>query len=545
MSDPEWFRAVTGVSATGRFVAVFDWSATSLGSPARWPSGLRSAVSICLTSRFPILVVWGPELCMIYNDGYREILGVKHPAAIGAPVAEVLPEVWDVIGPMFDGVLSGKGATWDQDQCLLLARNGFVEECYFTSSFSPIHDDDGAIRGVVDVVTETTASVVGARRLSCLGELAAGLVGAVEVTDVASIAVRVLSRWIDDLPSVELHLDVGDHLVLVASSRREGIVGATSVALLGSVLDEWRPRLVDVGTSSPERSYLMPVGERGEPSAAAVLVCGINPRRPWDESYRSFLELAAGAVGASLADAHRTAVELGEQRRISDALQHAMMSPTDDVASVVVRYLPAVGNLAVGGDWYDAIELADGRLALVVGDCVGHGLEAATVMGQLRSAARALLLEGCDPAAMLEGLDRFAATVDGAPSTTVCCVVVDAGTATMTYALAGHPPPVVERAGRTFLLDGDVGLPLAVGAGDRTETTVAMTPVDTIVLYTDGLIERRGEPLSVGLARLSATVSATGAMTLVEVADHLVRTMLPPHTFDDVALAIHRPHPGF
>ncbi len=397
----------------------------------------------------------------------------------------------------------------------------------------------------MDIVTETTSSVVGTRRLACLGALAAELVGATEVTGVASTAVDVLAGCSDDVATVELHLDVGDHLVLLASSRREGIVGATSVALLGAVIDEWQPRLVDVGTTAPERHYLVPVGGRGEPGAAGVVVVSVNPRRPWDESYRSFLELAANAIGASLVQAHRASVELGEQRQISDVLQHAMVSPPDGGPSVVVRYLPAVGNLFVGGDWYDVVELGGGRLALVVGDCVGHGLEAAAVMGQLRSAGRALLLDGCGPAAMLEGLDRFAATVEGAASTTVCCVVVDQAAATLTYALAGHPPPVIERAGRAILLDAVVGRPLAVGSDDRREIRVGLTDVDTVVLYTDGLVERRDEPLSVGLARLAATVAAIGGMTLDEVADHLVRTMLPPDPFDDVAIAIHRPVLGF
>ncbi len=102
MDDADWFRVATSSSATGRLVAAFDWASTSIGAPHCWPAGLRAACGICLTSRFPVLVVWGPDLRMIYNDGYREIIGAKHPAAIGAPVADVFPEVWAVIGPMFE-----------------------------------------------------------------------------------------------------------------------------------------------------------------------------------------------------------------------------------------------------------------------------------------------------------------------------------------------------------------------------------------------------------------------------------------------------------
>jgi hypothetical protein len=119
-------------------VAGFAWVSSELGPVEDWPESLRTAVAICLTSRFPILLWWGPEFVMIYNDGYRPMLGSKHPSALGRPGREVWPEIWHVIGPMLNGVLAGEGATWSDDQLLLLERNGYQEECYFIFSYSPI-----------------------------------------------------------------------------------------------------------------------------------------------------------------------------------------------------------------------------------------------------------------------------------------------------------------------------------------------------------------------------------------------------------------------
>ncbi len=139
----------------GRRVAEHDWAATPLGPLESWPDSLRIATSICLTSRFPMLVVWGDDLRKIYNDAYVPFLGSsKHPRALGAPVAEVWPEIWDTIGPMFERVRTLGESTFDQDGLLEIDRHGFLEECYFTWSYSPIRDADGTIKGVFDAATE-------------------------------------------------------------------------------------------------------------------------------------------------------------------------------------------------------------------------------------------------------------------------------------------------------------------------------------------------------------------------------------------------------
>ena len=218
-----------------------------------------------------------------------------------------------------------------------------------------------------------------------------------------------------------------------------------------------------------------------------------------------------------------------------------MLQPASDLPTVAARYLPATGNLSIGGDWYDVLSLEGGRRGVVVGDCVGHGLEAAVVMGQLRTASRALLLEGGGPAEVLDSMDRFATSVDGAPCTTMVCAVVD---------LPAGPSPTPSRATCRPLLVGardsrwleGQGLPLAVegSVGPREQITTTFTPGDLLVLYTDGLVERRGEDIDTGLERLRRVTSARFHQTVQELADGLLEDLIDPEGRDDVAFIVKR-----
>ncbi|MEZ5265446.1 MAG: hypothetical protein R2755_27530 [Acidimicrobiales bacterium] len=145
---PDWLATAGGDTEMGERVRTFDWSATPRGPPQGWSAALRSAVTALLNSRFPMLVVWGPELIKIYNDGYRPILGMaKHPAALGAPAQAVWREIWDDIGPLFEQVMATGAPTWTEHGLLMIERNGYPEECYFTWAYSALYDDDGSIGG--------------------------------------------------------------------------------------------------------------------------------------------------------------------------------------------------------------------------------------------------------------------------------------------------------------------------------------------------------------------------------------------------------------
>jgi PAS domain S-box-containing protein len=275
------------------------------------------------------------------------------------------------------------------------------------------------------------------------------------------------------------------------------------------------------------------------PRGVLVVWVELAEKRPFTPEDHTLLTLVAGRLGQGL---HRV-YQLDEQRETAVALQHAMLGPTTLPEGFAVRYHPASQPLQVGGDWYDVVDLGDGRVALTVGDCVGHGLAAATVMGQLRSACRALLLEEPSPSAALAGLDRFAAHLPGARCTTAFCAVLTADTGELVYSSAGHPPPIMVHAdGTTVMLEGGHRLPLGHWrAASRPEARVTMPSRATLLLYTDGLVERRGSSIDDGIGRAADLVQDGRSAALDEVADQLMSRLEPAGGYpDDVAMLLYR-----
>jgi len=165
-------RIFVGGGVMGELMRGLNWSATPLGPVESWPQSLKTSISTCLDSRFAIVVWWGPEMVTLYNDSYRRILGVKHPAALGMRARDIWPEIWHIVGPMLSGVMERSEATRGDNLLLELERNGYQEECYFTFSYSPIRDESGGVGGIFTPVQETTDQVIGERRLRSLRDLA-------------------------------------------------------------------------------------------------------------------------------------------------------------------------------------------------------------------------------------------------------------------------------------------------------------------------------------------------------------------------------------
>ncbi|MBW0253551.1 SpoIIE family protein phosphatase [Cellulomonas sp. PS-H5] len=531
-----WFLRITAGSATGLVAREVDWAATPLGVPSTWPAALRLTVEMCFNTRFPVLVTWGPELTMIYNDGYREMLGSdKHPGAMGSPLAEVWKEIWDDLLPSVEAVMVRGEPTWTVDQHLVMHRSGYDEDTYFTYSYSPIRDASDEVRGLLDIATETTERVVEQRRMRLLGDLTVALTAARDDLDsLASRTLGLLEGAPDVLASALYVRDDGGAL------RLRGSAGASRGS---TVPDQVVEQVARTGTAEERgRTVVVPLAGVVDATPVGVMVLTGTGRRPWDDAYRSFLALLASTVGEAVAGTLRHQSEVDHLREVSDTLQAAIVPEGSSVAGVVARYLPAVGDLAVGGDWYDVVELGPGRRALVVGDCVGHGLDAAARMGQLRAATRALLLEDRSPADVLDGLDRFARTLPGAECTTVFCGVVDEVEHTVVHSSAGHLPPVLRRAaGGAEMLVGGRGAALGISTAPRPEAVERLTDGDLLVVCTDGLIERRRETLRTGLDRLVAEVAAQPAdAPTASVADDLIRALAPHGAEDDVALVVYR-----
>jgi PAS domain S-box-containing protein len=275
------------------------------------------------------------------------------------------------------------------------------------------------------------------------------------------------------------------------------------------------------------------------PRGVLVVWVELGEQRPFTPEDHTLLTVLAGRLGQGL----QRVRQLDEQRETAVALRHAMLGPATLPGGFAVRYHPASRPLQVGGDWYDVVDLDDGRVALIVGDCVGHGLGAATVMGQLRSACRALLLEQPSPGAALAGLDRFAARLPGARCTTAFCAVLTLDTGELVYSSAGHPPPIMVHAdGAAVMLEGGRGLPLAFRPdGSRPEVRVTMPARATLLLYTDGLVERRGSSIDDGMARAADLVRDGRSQALDEVADDLMSRLEPKGGYpDDVAILLYR-----
>ncbi|MGH3562000.1 MAG: SpoIIE family protein phosphatase, partial [Mycobacterium sp.] len=266
------------------------------------------------------------------------------------------------------------------------------------------------------------------------------------------------------------------------------------------------------------------------------------PRRVSAED-RLLITMLAGHL--SLALQHVRQFE--NARDTSLTLQRAMLAPSVPAAGFAVRYEPAVSPLEIGGDWYDVVPISDHRVGIIVGDCVGRGLSAAAVMGQLRSSARALLLTGAGPATVLEQLDSVATLIPDAFCTTAFVAVLDTETATLQYSCAGHVPAVLASPESTVtLLTKPCSVPLAVQRNDsRPQASQVLTPGSTLVFYTDGLVERRGESIDAGIARVGEIAMAAMTSTVDAVADGLVRAMAPSGGYDDdVAIVVYRCPPG-
>ncbi|WP_406729428.1 SpoIIE family protein phosphatase [Streptomyces sp. GD-15H] len=235
------------------------------------------------------------------------------------------------------------------------------------------------------------------------------------------------------------------------------------------------------------------------------------------------------------------------ERRTALTLQEVMLHSPDLAChrEIAVRYLPAVRSLNVCGDWYDVVDLSEDTYSVAVGDVVGHGLEAAAVMGMLRSALSAAVRAIHEPGTAMDVLSRYARTFEGALATTAVKAVIDTRQQHLTYTSAGHLPPLLARPdGTVVLLDEATDPPLGVltdPTTPRPQATVPYTPGDTLVLYTDGLIERRGEDIDAGLHRLADALARHTSLGPGRLADTLLtRLGVADGGRDDVALVVVR-----
>lgn len=229
-------------------------------------------------------------------------------------------------------------------------------------------------------------------------------------------------------------------------------------------------------------------------------------------------------------------------RETSLTLQRAMLPPLEPPPGFAMRYEPAVPPLEIGGDWYGVLSIGEHRIGIVVSDCVGRGLPAAAIMGQLRSSARALLINGAGPAAVLEQLDLAASLIPNAYCTTVFLAILDTESGVLEYSNAGHMPAVLAGpAGITVLTDAR-SVPLAVLRDEpRPQISRRLPSGSTLMVFTDGLVERKHESLDDGITRAAEVLVETRTLPLDTVADAVLSELAPATGYDDdVAMVIYR-----
>ncbi|MGW5398541.1 SpoIIE family protein phosphatase [Streptomyces sp. NPDC003952] len=407
---------------------------------------------------------------------------------------------------------------------------------WVTATFNQVDDPDTGRRVTVGTFRDVTAEHYAIQRESALAALGTCLSRATSVPEALAGALQELKklwrgRWV-----VAAVFDRGDEPALTSTDAR--LAWSQLPAGQREALEELRRGPV-----------LTPVADRTGagillefPDGPLALWIDLGENRPFTGEDELLLSLLAGHLAQGLNRAH----QIDQQRETAIALQRAILGPSQLPAGFAVRYEPATQPLEVGGDWYDTVALPDGRIGIVVGDCVGRGLEAASVMGQLRSACRALLLQDASPARTLMALDQFAAGVPGAACTTVFCGVLDVDTGQLTYSSAGHPPGILVRPdGSTRLLEEGRSLPLAVRPGSqRPEGACTIPARSTLLLYTDGLVERRRRPLSAGIDQASKALQDGRDTAIDDLATDVMSRLAPVDGYDDdVALLLYR-HPA-
>jgi signal transduction histidine kinase len=323
----ETATVISGGGEMGALMRSIDWSRTAVGPVSGWPQSLRTALSILLETGFPMYIAWGPEFTQFYNDGYRPILGsTKHPAAMGISTRETFAEIWDIIGPMFLGVMEGTPTTV-VDFLLPLDRHGFIEECYFIFSYSPIRQEDGTVGGVLVTVTETTQRVLGERRLKTSQALAARTRDALTVRRACELAAGVLAENSADLPFALVYLlnDDGTRAVLAGASGLHTGTAASPLVVdleepggsawpLAPVARRGEPMFLDAlpealdsalpqNALRPRQAAVLPIRQQGASGAFGLLVAATSPRLIFDEAYASYLGLIASQIGGAIASA--------------------------------------------------------------------------------------------------------------------------------------------------------------------------------------------------------------------------------------------------
>jgi PAS domain S-box-containing protein len=307
-----------GVGEMADLVRAFDWSGTPVGPVEAWPETLVTTVNMLLASRHPMFLWWGPDLIQFYNDGYRpSIRSDKHPSAIGQRGIDCWPEIWHIIGPQIDAVMSRGESTWNTNQLVPINRNGKLEEVFWTYSYSPVRDKNGTVQGTLVVCSETTEQVLSERRSRALLKITLDAPADEQRSELRPLLaigeeiVRKLQGDAEDMPLASLYLITQERIQMAGSTVSDSALnnsshwplieaGKSQTPILIEDLQKWFGDVILPPWPEPVQSaYILPLALAGS-QTQAVLVFGISPRLPFDENYRTFLQLLGARIGGLL-----------------------------------------------------------------------------------------------------------------------------------------------------------------------------------------------------------------------------------------------------
>lgn len=335
-SVPEFLQ---GGGELGQRIREYDWASTPLGPVQTWPQSLRTCIRIMLTSRQPIWIGWGKQLIKLYNDPYKAIVGGKHPWALGAPASVVWKEIWGDIEPMLKQVMEQDEGTYVESQLLIMERNGYPEETYYTFSYTPIPGDEGTTAGMICANTDDTDRIISERQLRTFTQLGKALTDSRSNAEVIDETIDTLKENPHDFPfalfySIENNKAVlsnatqlGDADEAVPRSIDLDVDNEISF-LLQQAISERKLQVFHDLTKKlgampkgawevpPEKAIILPVVQAGAKEPYGFLVVGLNPYRLLDEKYSSFFSLVADQMATSFTNVHA----LEEERKRMEAL---------------------------------------------------------------------------------------------------------------------------------------------------------------------------------------------------------------------------------
>jgi PAS domain S-box-containing protein len=499
-----------------------------------------------------------------YANAHSErLLGRPRTGLMGRTLWQVVPEL---AGSRFEGAFreAADGRSSVSFDAALPGRPGTWVQAH-------VWPVTGAVAVyVVDITDRRTAEDAARRaaaRTALLAQLAAELSGALDGVSALGRLARLVVPTLADACIVTVvdrhgrprdvgswHADPARRALLerytdirldwlpsdspVARALELGTPVTASIDSLLAGMESGHPSADVLRRLRPEAVVVLPL--LAEARTVGVLTLYQDAGRVMSEAdIRTAAEVAAQA-GRAVDRVHRQS----QQAQLAEALQRSLLTEPPQLpgVEVAVRYVPAAEAARVGGDWYDAFPLRDGTPVIVIGDVTGHDTAAAAAMGQLRGLLRGVAhAGGGSPAEVLSAFDR--AVVDLHPDTLATAALAriepDGGRTRLRWASAGHPPPALIRGAHDVALLGDANGELLLGVDPevtRTDSTVILSPGDTVLLYTDGLVERRDATIDAGMARLVEALRELGPLPLEELCDALLRRLLPRTPPDDVAL---------